>query len=292
MDSIALLYAIIGGFFMGSYPVPIKSRSVLRAHVHPIIFQCYKSFWVFVTGFGFIALRAIRGDTPVFAFSWWGVISAVAWIPSGLTTIFSVPMIGMGMAVVVSTGAGAVSSFLVFWLVFGERIKKHEVLGSTVYLAPVWLACILIGMAGLTFGPKLKVAPSARKIAQKTDRRKERPYQKVVEGSESDDAEKCEEGGISTSVSTFVLGTSSSVCGGLFSSLQYGFVTTGKHYEQDMHHCRHNHSCPAILTEEFNGACCVTPPPPLFSHSYPPPPFLLLPPNLNALPLPQALAPG
>jgi hypothetical protein len=252
MDGILLLYVVLGGVFMGTYPVPIKSKAVLRARVHPIVFQCYKSFWVFVTGFIFIGLRAIRGDSPIFAFSWWGVVSAVAWIPSGLTTILSVPMIGMGMAVVVSTGTGAVSSFLVFWLVFGEQIKKHHLEGSTVYLAPLWLVCILVGMAGLTYAPQMKLSPSTqRKIAEKSDG----TYQKVDEEIEvvNNNGEQ-EAGGQEAGKSVrFILGISSSVCGGLFSSLQYGLVTTGKHYEEDVQHCRHTGSCPAILKEEFNG---------------------------------------
>lgn len=80
MDTTTLLYAFLGSVFMGSYPVPIKTPAVLRANVHPIVFQCYKSFWVFVTGFGFVVVRAMRGDSPIFAFSWWGVASAVAWV--------------------------------------------------------------------------------------------------------------------------------------------------------------------------------------------------------------------
>ena len=43
---LALLFAVLGGFFMGTYPVPIKAKSVVGADVHPIIFQCYKSIWV------------------------------------------------------------------------------------------------------------------------------------------------------------------------------------------------------------------------------------------------------
>ena len=60
MDYLALLYAMLGGFFMGTYPVPIKNPQVLKAKVHPVVFQCYKSFFVFVTGFLFLIPRALR----------------------------------------------------------------------------------------------------------------------------------------------------------------------------------------------------------------------------------------
>ena len=110
MDVLALLYALLGGFFMGTYPVPIKSPRVLEADVHPVVFQCYKSLLVFLTGFLFLVPRALgpRDDgTAVFEFSWWGVASAAGWIPSGLTTIFAVPIIGVGLTVAVAAAMGS-----------------------------------------------------------------------------------------------------------------------------------------------------------------------------------------
>ena len=119
MDYLALLYAMLGGFFMGTYPVPIKNPQVLKAKVHPVVFQCYKSFFVFVTGFLFLIPRALRPSndgTQVFEFSWWGVVSAAGWIPSGLTTIFAVPIIGVGLTVAVA--AAASSAAATFWSSF------------------------------------------------------------------------------------------------------------------------------------------------------------------------------
>ena len=60
-DAVALLFSLLGGFFMGAYPVPIKAVErpcysgsiwrreswqaprVLKASPHPVIFQCYKT---------------------------------------------------------------------------------------------------------------------------------------------------------------------------------------------------------------------------------------------------------
>ena len=39
MDKMAFIYAVLGGIFMGSYPVPIKAQSVVEANVHPIVFR-------------------------------------------------------------------------------------------------------------------------------------------------------------------------------------------------------------------------------------------------------------
>ena len=92
----ALVYACLGGFFMGSYPVPIKTPSVVQAKVHPLIFQCYKSFWVWLTGMVFLAPAILNYGS--YEFSWWGVISAAAWVPSGMCTIGSVQILGVSMA--------------------------------------------------------------------------------------------------------------------------------------------------------------------------------------------------
>ena len=123
IDPIAFAFAVCGGVFMGSYPVPIKAPSVIAANVHPIVFQCFKAFWVFATGWLFVLANVWRGKEPVagqlvpdFDFSWWGVVSAAAWIPSGIMTITSVPLLGVGMAIVVNAGTAAVLSFLVGWL--------------------------------------------------------------------------------------------------------------------------------------------------------------------------------
>ena len=84
---------------MGTYPVPIKAKTVRDADVHPIIFQCYKSFWVFTTGVCFLIPAGLgTSKTGSFEFSWWAVVSAAAWVPSGVCTIFSVPLLGVSMA--------------------------------------------------------------------------------------------------------------------------------------------------------------------------------------------------
>lgn len=117
---IALVFALLGGAFMGSYPVPIKDPAVLEAAVHPMVFQSYKSFYVFTTGWIFVLLNVISRKPLVFEFTWWAVLSAFAWLPSGLATIFAVPIIGVSMANVIICSFSSVLSFVVFWLVFGE----------------------------------------------------------------------------------------------------------------------------------------------------------------------------
>merc|ERR1740130_1699344 len=137
-DLLALSFSVLGGFFMGAYPVPIKAPSVLKAHPHPVVFQCYKTFWVFMTSWIFVLVHLMQGNSLAFEFTWWGVVSAAGWIPSGLSTIAAVPRLGVGLAIAVSTGTASVLSFMVFWLVLGEKIKEHKVDGTEIYMAPIY----------------------------------------------------------------------------------------------------------------------------------------------------------
>ena len=138
MDMVSLLLAVAGGFFFGCYPVPIKCRSVCEAGVHPLIFQLWKSTWVFVSGLFFLIPGAIhRGavvdtanEAGVYEFSFWGLISAGCWIPSGTLTIASVPILGVGLQVALSASSASTISFLAFWLIFGTEMKEHTTEGG------------------------------------------------------------------------------------------------------------------------------------------------------------------
>lgn len=148
---VALLLAIAGGAAMGVYPAFIKTPSVLAADVHPVVFQCYKSAMVFVTGWLFLIPRyaSYRNDHDagdLYVFSYWGVVSAAAWVPSGISTIFAVPRIGMGMTVAVTSATGSVLSFLVFWLVFSSKMKRYSCGEDCEYFrAPIYLASCVLG---------------------------------------------------------------------------------------------------------------------------------------------------
>ena len=153
-NGLTLLLAFAGGVFNGTFPVFIKTPRVLAARVHPVVFQLYKSTMVFLTGVVLIGVRVARCsisacDQPAFSFTWWAVASAVAWVPSGVCTIIAVPLIGVGSAVLTTSATGSTLSFFVFWLVFHEKVKRHEIWGHEIVIAPIYLACSLVGMAGL-----------------------------------------------------------------------------------------------------------------------------------------------
>jgi len=234
-DLLALVYSILGGFFMGAYPVPIKAPSVLKADPHPVVFQCYKTFWVFATGWLFVIANLIQGKALVFEFTWWGVVSAAGWIPSGLSTIASVPRLGVGMAIAVSTGTASVLSFLVFWLVLGEKMKEHDIGGTEIYLAPIYLGCIIAGMVALVAAPGL---------LQARPRPAEVGGEGLVQASAMSRSEQTK---------TFATGLFFAMLAGVFSAVQFGAVNLGKRAAQQAAGCSNDTTkCSDVLKEEFN----------------------------------------
>ena len=156
----ASILATLGGACMGTYPIFVKAPRVLEAKVHPAIFQLYKSVWVALTGVVLIGLRFASGTQPVYAFTWWGVAAALAWVPAGSCLIAAVPRAGVGGTVLIFDGSTTLLSFLVFTMAFHEPIKSYALEDGSVYFrAPFYLAGALIGMAGLVLLPKWLAQP-------------------------------------------------------------------------------------------------------------------------------------
>ncbi|CAE7710353.1 unnamed protein product [Symbiodinium necroappetens] len=220
-DAVALLFSLLGGFFMGAYPVPIKAPRVLKASPHPVIFQCYKTFWVFVTGWLFLLPRWWQQESPVFCPTWWGVVSAMGWIPSGVCAIAAIPRIGIGMLAAVAASCGSISTFLVFWLVLGESMKEHNIGGHTIYFAPAYLACIILGIGGMVWATGLGSSAAA---PEEPERR-----------------------------SKATVGYLLAAAVGIFSAIQFGAVNLGKQSAQRSAGCFEDPSkCPPNFVEAFN----------------------------------------
>ena len=163
----ALLLALGGGAMMGCYPAFIKTPAVLAAAPHPIVFQCYKSSVVFVSGFFFMLPRwhavasSAEPDRPLYHYTGWALVSAAAWVPTGVSTIYAVPRVGMGMTTAVSSSAFSVLSFILFWLVFQDSPMKAYAcplgLGCHYYRAPIYLAATLVGIFAMVFSKQVAV---------------------------------------------------------------------------------------------------------------------------------------
>jgi len=239
MDRISLLLSLLGGATMGTYPVPIKARRVREANVHPLIFQCYKSFWVFVCGFLFLLPNVIAGRSPVFEFSWWAVLSTAAWVPAGVFTIAAVPRIGMGMTFVLNAGTSSMLSFLVFWLLLDERMIRHSFSGYNFYLAPVYLAGMIAGLMTLV---STAAEPSRSKVPHKGLR---------------DDGEHVDDKAVKLAIAgrgDWISGLAMAFAAGICAATQAGAVTIGRRYAMMSAGCNEMAACPTHVQERFN-AC-------------------------------------
>lgn len=265
----AMAFALLGGAAMGSYPLFIRTQKVLEASPHPIVFQLYKSSWVFFTGLLFLIPRALakrEPGEPVYAFSWWAFISAALWIPSGLTTILTVPMIGMSLVMAISAATSASVSFFVFWLFEGSRFRSYQIDGDAIILAPLYLVLTLIGMVALIF---------SRDIAEKTRPcccpGKSEAFQALNGPGAENKSADCEPGaGLINAGGTdeydksigpsdrpscwqISLAVVINVVGASFSAAQYAIVTLGKRAAMRKEGCESSPSdCSPRLKEQFN----------------------------------------
>ena len=192
------VFALLGGVFFGLYPSQIKTQAVLRARPSPVVFQMYKTAVVFVSGFVFLiprALSSLPSDQTVFVFSWWGFVAAFFWIPAGLTTIASVPLVGMGMVVAVSSACNAILSFTISTAIGINRLQPHSCgPRCNFYLAPFFLATTVLGIIIMVFPGKF-ISLVRRHCAKK--QKCEPYYDPVDDGTEL--GEQCEAGGSRTS---------------------------------------------------------------------------------------------
>lgn len=258
---VSLLVAVTGGFFMGLYPLFIKTKAVLAADVHPVVFQLYKSSIVCLAGILFLFYRGISGQNPTYEFTYWGAVSAAFWVPSGLLTIGSVPLIGMGMQMAISCASNSVLSFLVFWLVFDSKMKEYSCGHGCEYArAPIYLGTTVLGMISLIFAKQIAtVFGCEKKDTPLSDMGEKQALLRdpVNEGS-GDTSKKPivrSAGRGHIPFPHLVLGILLSLMCGVFAAGQYAVLSIGKKFEGKKFNCtvKKVHSdCPLQLKESFD----------------------------------------
>lgn len=130
--------SVIGAnIFFGSFGVPIKSESITRLNVDPVVFQTYKTIAVFVTSWLILTYNE-------FYFTWWGFVGASMWVPNGCLTVIIIRYVGLG------TGQG-IWSGLTVWVSFiwGATALNEEV--NSLPLSLLALLTLVAGIVGVAF---------------------------------------------------------------------------------------------------------------------------------------------
>lgn len=251
MDWQTFVLCLVSGFFNGTFPVFIKTDAVLAAGVHPIVFQLWKAGIVSIVGIACAVLRYMRGLS--IEFTPWAAWAAAAWIPSGVCTIISVTLCGVGSMTLVQAAASSTISFFVFWLAFHASFKLHNIDGHDVMLAPWYLLGCLVGMACLISAHQAslragasadRTAPLASADCAREEERAPSPASTTVELSADcarsstveeaaqQAAYRASRGGL---ILRSLLGYTFAAASGFFSSLQSGLVQYGHDETVDGH---------------------------------------------------------
>jgi len=143
-DSVLPWLSVLGAWIcFGSFAVPMKWQSVVNAQVHPLIFQCYKTFWAFASA------HLILFFQP-YEFSYWGIVSGFSWVPAGIAAVIAVQHVGIACGQAVWQVTIIVTSMLWGCLVLHDE-AVHSWCGTAASLL-----CLAMGIVGMTFSFNMK----------------------------------------------------------------------------------------------------------------------------------------
>ena len=179
------------------------------------------------------------------------------------------------MQVAISCAANSILSFLVFWLVFGAKMKEYPIHNCTdmsaphchYFRAPIYLGATVIGMVALVFaeniaiklGLETKKSPTYSQQSTKYEASTLLPatYSDPSEApllSLNDDAAASTGKTKKTGFFVFMMGLVLSIMCGVFAAAQFGVITIGKDHVYKMNHCNSSDTkaCPATVIEAFD----------------------------------------
>lgn len=158
-ESFALAYlAVLGAWVcFGSFAVPMKWQSVTKAEVHPLVYQCYKTFWTFATS------HLVLFFEP-YEFTWWGILSGFSWVPAGVASVVAVQNIGIACGQAVWQVMIIVTSFIWGFAVFQDESVY------TWYGTMISLLCLALGVVGMTLSFHMRALSGASDAAAREPR--------------------------------------------------------------------------------------------------------------------------
>jgi len=122
----------------GSFAVPMKWKSVVDAGVHPLVYQCNKTFWVFVTSHLILFFKPYQIDLG------FGCLSGLSWVPAGVAAVVAVQNVGIAYGQAIWQVTIIMTS-----CVWGFAILQDEQVKSWLGTSAA-LACLALGVVGMT----------------------------------------------------------------------------------------------------------------------------------------------
>eukprot|EP00928_Gymnodinium_smaydae_P079169 TRINITY_DN63169_c0_g1_i1.p1 TRINITY_DN63169_c0_g1~~TRINITY_DN63169_c0_g1_i1.p1 ORF type:complete len:452 (+),score=71.44 TRINITY_DN63169_c0_g1_i1:149-1504(+) len=141
------LGVLVAWLSFGSFAVPMKWPAVVDARVHPLVYQSYKTFWVFVTSYLVLLFQP-------YEFSVWGLASGFSWVPAGIAAVVAVQNVGIAYGQAMWQVTVIATNF-----VWGFAILRDEGVRNP-WIAALALVCIVLGVAGMTLAFNLRPAAS------------------------------------------------------------------------------------------------------------------------------------
>lgn len=134
----------------GSCTVPMKTPSVIKAGVDPVVFQCWRCFWTFVSSWIVLLWHDLD-------FTWWGVASGISWVPASVASVIAVRNIGIAIGQMTWQLLIIVVSFC--WGLFLKE-KVHSVTGTCIDVS-----ILITGLFGMAFAFSLQKPASITSTA-------------------------------------------------------------------------------------------------------------------------------
>mmetsp|Transcript_43156 Transcript_43156/g.99451 ORF Transcript_43156/g.99451 Transcript_43156/m.99451 type:complete len:417 (-) Transcript_43156:154-1404(-) len=142
-DPLPWLAVVACWICFGSFAVPMKWSPVLKANVHPLVYQTYKTFWTFVTAHLVLVYQP-------FKLSYWGLLSGVSWVPAGVASIVAVGHVGIACGQAVWQVTIIVTSFIWGFFVLND-VDVRNYWGTALSLS-----ALCLGVVGMTLAMSWK----------------------------------------------------------------------------------------------------------------------------------------
>lgn len=139
--------ALVSMVCFGSCGVPLKMKSAQSVDPDPLVYQTYMTIMCFLTSFLVLAVPGTE-----FVWTPWGIVSALFWVPGGVSTIYAIKKAGLAVAVGIGNSFIVLVSFTWGIFIFQEDVKSR----LHACLAVVIMCYGIVGMSYFSSPPEEK----------------------------------------------------------------------------------------------------------------------------------------